>query len=238
MADSFFNPHHVCSFDLETTGPNPRTARIVTSSCLNIDFPDTTSSAEPLIEAHNWLADPGCDIPAAASAVHGISTEKARTEGRPHQEVAEETVSCLYDAWEDNRAVIVYNASFDLTILRHWVPSFEIRGLVIDPYVIDRALDKYRQGRRTLTMVCAHYNVSLDNAHQADADALGAAQLALRLAETYPQLCTTTTAELMTQQTEWQKERQQSLRDYLARVGRNYSTVETEWPLLGPLVED
>jgi len=42
----------------------------------------------------------------------------------------------------------------------------------------------------------------------------------------------------MTQQTEWQKERQQSLRDYLARVGRNYSTVETEWPLLGPLVED
>ena len=87
-------------------------------------------------------------------------------------------------------------------------------------------------------MVCAHYNVSLDNAHQADADALGAAQLALRLAETYPQLCTTPTAELMTQQTEWQKERQQSLRDYLARVGRNYSAVETEWPLLGPLVED
>ena len=238
MSDSFFTPHHMCSFDLETTGPNPRTARIVTSSCLDIDLPESSSTGvEPHLVTHNWLADPGCDIPAEATAVHGISTEQARREGSPHAKVVKETVAHLYAAWEEGRTLIVYNASFDLTILQHWEPTFEVRGLVLDPYVVDRALDKYRKGKRTLGIVCEHYQVSLDNAHNSDADAWSAAQLATRLADVYPQLLTTPADDLMALQTEWHRERQQSLREYLERVGRDSHSVETEWPLLGPLVQ-
>lgn len=238
MSDSFFTPHHVCSFDLETTGPNPRTARIVTSSCLDIDVAESSSeNTAPRIITYNWLADPGCSIPPEATAVHGISTEQAQREGRPHAEVVEETIAHLYDAWEEGRTLIVYNASFDLTILQHWEPTFEVRGLVVDPYVVDRALDKYRKGKRTLGMVCEHYRVQLDNAHNSDADSRGAAQLAMRLAEVYPQLRTTPAHELMTLQAEWHRERQQSFREYLERIGRDPHTVEIEWPLLGPLVQ-
>ncbi len=99
--------------------------------------------------------------------------------------------------------------------------------------MVDRALDKFRKGKRTLGIVCEHYQVSLDNAHNSDADAWGAAQLAKRLADVYPQLRTTPVDELMALQTK----RQQSFREYLERIGQDPRTVETEWPLLGPLVQ-
>lgn len=224
MTSSPFNPHFVCSFDLETTGPNPRTARIVTSSCLDID--------DEKVATYNWLANPGIPIPAAAAAIHGISTEEAMAHGKPHAEVLQKTISHIYSSWDDGRALIVYNASFDLTILRHWDPSFQVRGLVFDPFVVDRALDPYRKGKRTLGNVCGHYAVSLDNAHQSADDAWAAAQVALKLTEKYPELLTKSADELMELQISWHKKRQESLRAWLEGRGRDASTVETEWPLL------
>ena len=46
----------------------------------------------------DWLADPGIEIPEQATAVHGISTERARAEGRPAPLVVAEiwrTVSAI-----------------------------------------------------------------------------------------------------------------------------------------------
>lgn len=219
-----FDPHHVCSFDLETTGPNPRSARIVTSSCLDIDG-DT-------IAAHNWLANPGIPIPAGAARVHGITTEEARAHGKPHDEVLHDTINHIYSCWDDGRALVVYNANFDLTILRHWEPSFTIRGLVFDPFVVDRAMDPYRKGKRTLGNVCGHYEIALDHAHQSADDAWAAAQVAVKLTENYPELLTKNGDELMELQTSWHKKRQDSFRAWLESRGRDGSTVESEWPLL------
>ena len=77
-----FDASRMLSFDLETTSPNPREARIVTSALVRIDGRDVSST--------EMLADPGVEIPEAATKVHGISTEKARAEGRPHDEVLKE----------------------------------------------------------------------------------------------------------------------------------------------------
>ncbi|HEU4849297.1 MAG TPA: hypothetical protein VFS93_02700, partial [Terrimesophilobacter sp.] len=53
-------------FDLETTGIDVRTSRIVSANVSVID------AAGAVIERTDWLADPGIEIPPQASAVHGI----------------------------------------------------------------------------------------------------------------------------------------------------------------------
>ena len=60
------------AFDLETTGKNSRSARIVTASITVVD------SRGELVQEHEWLADPGVEIPLEASEVHGVTTAKAR----------------------------------------------------------------------------------------------------------------------------------------------------------------
>ena len=80
-----FDPRRMLAFDLETTGTDPRTCKIVTSALVRL----TEQGKDSTI----MLADPGVEIPQAASDVHGITTEKARAEGRPHDEVLADT--CL-----------------------------------------------------------------------------------------------------------------------------------------------
>ncbi|GDY61930.1 hypothetical protein SAV14893_013230 [Streptomyces avermitilis] len=63
-------------FDLETTGTDPREARIVTGAVIEV------KGQEP-VGRREWLADPGVEIPADAVAVHGITNERAAAEGGP-----------------------------------------------------------------------------------------------------------------------------------------------------------
>ena len=165
-----FDASHMLAFDLETTSANPKEARIVTSALVRIDGRD--------VQKVEHLADPGIEIPEEATNVHGITTEKARAEGRPHEEVLKDTVEAIKAAWEDGLTLIVYNAAFDLTVLRSLTGDFTVTGPVYDPYVIDRVSDKWRKGKRTLGAVCEHYGVELGNAHEATADALAAARVA------------------------------------------------------------
>ena len=72
------------AFDLETTGVDVETARIVTAAVVRIDVAARTSHPT------EWLVDPGIEIPAEASAIHGVTTERARAEGvDPRVAVAE-----------------------------------------------------------------------------------------------------------------------------------------------------
>lgn len=155
-------------FDLETTGTDPREARIVTGAVIEV------RGSEPL-GRREWLADPGVEIPADAVAVHGISNERAAREGRPADQVADAIATVLVDHWKAGVPVVAYNAAFDLTLLaaelrRHALPSLRERlgGLdpapVIDPYTIDRSVDRYRRGKRNLEAVCREYGVRLDAA--------------------------------------------------------------------------
>jgi DNA polymerase-3 subunit epsilon len=73
-------------FDLETTGIDVESSRIVSAHVGVID-----ADGDP-IEQRTWLADPQVEIPVQATAVHGISTEHARSFGRPAEEVVHEIV--------------------------------------------------------------------------------------------------------------------------------------------------
>ena len=76
------------TFDLETTGVDVTTARIVTASLILLDPQGN------VVRRGEWLADPGVEIPAGAAAVHGITTEYAREHGRPAREVGVGACRC------------------------------------------------------------------------------------------------------------------------------------------------
>ncbi|MDK8652911.1 MULTISPECIES: 3'-5' exonuclease [Corynebacterium] len=220
-----FDASRMLAFDLETTSANPKDARIVTSALVRIDGRD--------VQKVEHLADPGIEIPQAATDVHGITTEKAQAEGRPHEEVLKDTVDAIKSAWEDGLTLIVYNAAFDLTVLRSLTGDFTVTGPVFDPYVIDRVSDKWRKGKRTLGAVCEHYGVELGNAHEATADALAAARVAWKqVRQHYPNLAQMDENELMEfQAVKWYEDRV-AFKKYLEGKGRDASDVSTAWPLI------
>ncbi|MCS4489799.1 exonuclease domain-containing protein [Corynebacterium sp. ES2794-CONJ1] len=220
-----FDPQKVISFDLETTSAQPFEARIVTSALITID----TDGAHP----YEMLADPGVDIPEEATNVHGISTDYARTHGRPHNDVLNETIATITKGWEQGYTLIVFNAAYDLSVLHHLDPSFLINGPVFDPYVIDKTLDRYRKGRRTLTDLCEFYGVKIDNAHEATADALAAARIAWKQAKhTFKtDISDRSMEELMEFQAVGYHEIQSSLARYLQGEGKDADEVNTSWPV-------
>ncbi len=220
-----FDPTHLLSFDLETTGTDPLTARIVTSALISINGRQRDDL--------EMLADPGIPIPEGAAKVHGISTEYAREHGRPHDEVLAETIERIRAGWRDGATLIVYNAAYDLTVLRSLDPTFTVDGPVVDPLVIDKAKDPYRKGKRQLEPVCAHWGVTLDNAHEATADALAAARVAWKLARAYPELSEVSADELMLNQATWHYESQSGLKKYFEDKGQTdrAATVNTSWPV-------
>ncbi|MDV5149062.1 3'-5' exonuclease [Streptomyces sp. SBC-4] len=224
-------------FDLETTGTDPLEARIVTASIVGVH-------EGRVVRQRDWLADPGVRIPEQASAIHGISSERAAAEGRPVREVADEIAETLTGYWNQGVPVVAYNASFDLTLLsaelrRHGLPSLSERlggagiGPVVDPYTIDRAVDRYRRGKRTLEAVCGEYGVVLEAAHQAAADALAAVRVAVAIAERHPEVAGMNPAELHERQIVWYRAWAENFQDFLRRKGDTEAVVDPVWPLRG-----
>ncbi|MFJ4682856.1 3'-5' exonuclease [Streptomyces sp. NPDC088789] len=222
-------------FDLETTGTDPREARIVTGAVMEV-------RARQLLGRKEWLADPGVEIPADAVAVHGISNERAAAEGRPADRVADAIADVLTTYWKTGVPVVAYNAAFDLTLLsaelhRHRLPSLRERlggaepGPVIDPYTIDRQVDRYRRGKRNLEAVCAEYEIALDSAHDAGADALAAARLACAVATRHPKVADLGPAELHRRQIEWYAQWAADFQSFLRRKGERDAVVDGAWPI-------
>jgi DNA polymerase-3 subunit epsilon len=100
---------------------------------------------------------------------------------------------------------------------------------VVDPLVIDRQMDKYRKGGRTLENQCRHYGVEISHAHDAAADALAALQLAQVLGASYPDVGVLDARELHLAQTRWKAEQEADRVAYRARLGEP-AAAEPEWP--------
>jgi DNA polymerase-3 subunit epsilon len=228
-------------FDLETTGTDPREARIVTGAVIEVRAGEAMGRRE-------WLADPGVPIPEDAVAVHGISNERATAEGSPAGQVADAIAGVLTAHWKKGVPVVAYNAAFDLTLLsaelrRHGLPSLRDRlggadpSPVIDPYTIDRSVDRYRRGKRNLEAVCAEYGVVLDSAHDATADALAAARLACAIADRHPKVAALGPVELHRRQIEWYAAWAADFQDFLRRKGEADAVIDGTWPLREPAGE-
>lgn len=95
-------------FDTETTGKNPRTARLVQLAGLLISGPD-----DPVATFNEIVTPETFEIPEEASAIHGITTEHAWNVGRPLDEVLEEFTTFL----EPAKRAVGHNLAYDNTVL-------------------------------------------------------------------------------------------------------------------------
>ena len=217
------------AFDLETTAPDPEQAHIVTA-CAGL-----ASSAG--WEPSDWLLKQDQDIPAEATAIHGVTTERANAEGRDPAECVLEVRNVILTAWSLGRPVVGYNVVYDLTVLdresrRHGHGALPILGPVIDGLVIDKAVDRFRRGSRKLVDVCTHYGITLDGAHDSTADALASARLVWKLASLLPG---TPLRENLQEVTAWQaaqyREQRLSFADYRRKRGEPLDDESTDWPI-------
>ena len=227
MSNLWFD--NLAVFDLETTGIDVETSRIVSAYVGVID------ASGAVIEEHSWLADPGIEIPAQASAVHGITTERARAEGRPAAQVVAEVVAQLEALVARGLAITIYNAPYDLSLLHHEAVRHGITPLhepvpIIDPLVLDRAVDKYRKGKRTLEAAALVYGVPLTEAHDAGADAVAAGRVAQALVGKYGPQLAIDAADLHALQIGWCAEQSASFQDYMRRTKDPLFETSGAWP--------
>ncbi|MFE9554914.1 3'-5' exonuclease [Streptomyces sp. NPDC006692] len=225
----------LAAFDTETTGVDVEEDRIVSAALVVQDGP----GARPRVT--RWLVNPGVPVPEGATAVHGLTDEHLQLNGRWPAPVMEEIAKGLAEQCSAGRPLVIMNAPFDLTILDrelkrhraarlgHYLGAGPLR--VLDPRVLDKHLDRYRKGRRTLTDLCDHYDVTLEGAHDAAADALAALEVVRAVGRRFAaRLERLSPTELHTLQATWHAAQARGLQAWFARQG-TVELVDTAWPL-------
>jgi len=220
----------LASLDFETTGVDPSTDRVLSFALLGDRGNDFCG-----------LIDPGVEIPPASSAVHGLTAGTLAGAPAPVDAIAE-IVAWVQDLVDRGVGLVVYNAAYDLTMLRaeaaRWglaQPDWD-RLLVVDPFVVDWGIERGGLGPRRLIDVAAYYSVTLDHAHDAAADARAARDVVIEIARCHPDVAAGTLEDLVLRQRGWYAARADDWNAYALRVGRTPDD-PTGWPLAGLDVE-
>ena len=148
-------------FDLETTGISIATDRIVEISILKV-FPNGNK------ESKTWLVNPEIEIPAEATAVHGITNEKVVTEPTFKElasKVNEMIQDCDLAGFNSNR--------FDIPLLAEELLRADIDFDMDNRKAIDVQVIFHKKEQRTLSAGYEFYcGKTLEDAHSAEADTL------------------------------------------------------------------
>ncbi len=130
--------------DVETTGLNPRTERVVSVGLIRADFSQLKERPDGLHgKSLSFRVNPQRPIPSGASRIHGITDEDVANEA-PFSEIAEEIREFI-----GTSPVIAHNASFDKRFLN---AEFERAGVkTLAPnrsYCTMRRFQEYNGGQR------------------------------------------------------------------------------------------
>jgi DNA polymerase III subunit epsilon len=223
----------VLGFDFETTGVDRFNDVPVSYALVSLVAGERVSTSAGLI-------DPGRAIPSGATEVHGISTERARAEGMPLGEAMEMIAAAVVSASVRGVPLVGMKLDYDLTILDTQSRTLCGRGLtergwcgpVLDAVVLDRHEDRFRKGSRTLSALCAHYGVCIENAHDAVADAVASVEVLFALSARFASLGESEPIELHQAQIGWHREWAESYDDW--RVGQGMTPMDRRdfiWPL-------
>lgn len=218
-------------WDIESSGVSVLEDRIVQF------FFATADKNGNLLETHEWFIDPGVDVPKEASDIHGLDTAWLRENGRDPKEALTEILFLFRQHWKLTQ--IAYNMAFDLSMLhaefvRHGVsetfgPAMAEKATLFDPYVTDRAKDKYRRGKRKLMNLADHYGVDYNEGdlHNAVADVTLTAKVAIAVENKYG-------LPTNAQQAQYHNDWAMGFRDYLRKQGKSedeVAGVSGDWPL-------
>ena len=167
------------SLDTESTSLDTESARVVTLTLGRSTSPGHWSPK-------SYLLDPGVEIPAEATAVHGITTEHAQKEGMQPGHALHEVWLWLTQIATGRTPLVIFNAPYDLTLLdrefrRHLGKALPDGLTVLDTLCLWRRFD-WRTGGRSLTKLAERHGITFP-AHDAEADALAALRLLHILAD-------------------------------------------------------
>lgn len=190
--------HDLAIFDLETTGPEPETARITQAAIMHVN--------RGCVVGEWWSnVNPGVPIPEDVSRLTGITdADVARAP----------TFADLYTeiAWRlgfrgPPRLLVAFNGRhFDAPVLAAECAragKSPLVGRVIDPIIVVHDFDQFQKGH-TLTAACERHRVPIERAHNALGDVRMAYGLLLRLARQYERQYSIT---LLEQLWPWQEQK-------------------------------
>ena len=164
-------------FDLETTGVNTATDRIVQISMIKV-FPDGKE------EKYNYFVNPGMPIPAEATAIHGITDEMVRDKplfSEIASEIAKIITGCDLAGYNSNR--------FDIPLLAEELLRAEVDVDFSKIKSVDVQNIFYKKEPRTLIAAYQFYcQKDLENAHSSDADTLATYEVLKAQLERYDDL--------------------------------------------------
>jgi DNA polymerase-3 subunit epsilon len=164
-------------FDLETTGVNIATDRIVEISILKV-FPNGNK------ESKTWLVNPEMEIPKESSEIHGITNEQVATEPtfkELAQKVNEMVAGCDLAGFNSNR--------FDIPLLAEELMRAGIDFDMKNRKAIDVQVIFHKKEQRTLGAGYQFYcGKELEGAHGAEADTNATYEILLAQLNKYPDL--------------------------------------------------
>jgi DNA polymerase III epsilon subunit-like protein len=167
--------NHFVAFDLETTGLDPVNDYILTAAVAGLPGGDVY-----------LVFNPGVSIPAEAAAVNGLTDAYVAEYGVDYSFGLARLGGLLQSAWNSGATIVGHNiCDFDLPMLR--MQERAVFGSVRTEF--GPVLDTMREFRQQypgvssrLGNACTHLGVTLDNAHNAQADARASWELAHVLA--------------------------------------------------------
>ena len=151
----------ICFFDLETTGVNITTDRVVEIAVLKV-HPNGKE------ESHRWLVNPEMPIPKEVTAIHGISD--ADVADKPtFKEIAKEVHNLIKDSdlggFNSNR--------FDIPLLAEEMLRADLDFDMKNRLTIDVQTIFHKMEQRTLSAAYKFYcDKNLEDAHSAEADTM------------------------------------------------------------------
>jgi DNA polymerase-3 subunit epsilon len=150
----------ICALDLETTGVNPNTDRIIQIGVIRIEVDGTLKEGVQLV-------NPGCPIPPESTAVHGITNEMVQDKPRF------ETLAPGLFAGLKEADLCGFNISFDIRFL---IAEFSRHKFDYKPgKIIDGMKIFHKYYRRDLSAAHREYcGEPFEGAHDALADARAA----------------------------------------------------------------
>jgi len=154
-------------FDCETTGTDVTRDEIVSLALIQLDGDGAETGR------YTGLVRPTREIPAEATAVHGISAADV-ADAPSFSDIASELRARLGDA-----VFVAHNVGFDLPMLQH---AFERAGIEYAPDATACTLEAFRlleplADNHRLQSICERRDIALEGAHEALSDVLATAEL-------------------------------------------------------------
>ena len=227
-------------FDLETTAADPTQALPVSFALVAFDFGQ-------IGKARMGLVNPGVPIPPESTGIHGITDEMVHERGGDLEKSINGIWSYLMDVEQMGIPLVGCNIRYDLTVIdtqlrrftRHGLRELGWGGLCLDALVLDRYVDRYRTGKRTLAALCHNYQVSFGAAHEATTDVVASVEVVRAIAARSRDLRETPLEMVQLLQQETYHDWATTFSEYRVQRGEEpLGENDYGWPLPGEIPEE